>query len=121
MNLTDQQIIDLERADLITREAKAFYDNARHAREAEIRRIAAAGATYREIAEVAGVAYQRVAQIVTGKNAPYRDVRDHLRFECPKCGAGVDEACEGKTLAYAHIERHEAAYKAFAAAHPELG
>jgi hypothetical protein len=121
MTLTDQQITDLEAADLLAREAKALYDNARLVREREIRRVAAEGGTYRDIATVAGVAYQRVAQIVTSKTPPTRPRNDHLRFECPRCGAGVGEPCEGKDRWQAHGQRHDVAIAAFRAEHPELG
>lgn len=121
MTLTDEQIAALEAADLWTRDAKAIYDNARLNREREIRRVAAEGGTYREIGKVAGVAYQRVAQIVTGGEPPSRDRDDILRFECPKCGAKVGEDCDGKAAPYGHAERGELAIAAFDAQHPELG
>lgn len=121
MTLTDAQINDLQDADLLTREAKALYDNARLTREREIRRVAAEGGTYRAIGEVAGVAYQRVAQIVTGGEGPTRPANHHLEFECPRCGAAPGEACEGRRKVSAHMERHHAAQDAFLAAHPELG
>lgn len=119
--LTDEHIAALERADLLTREAKAMYDNARLVREREIRRVAAEGGTYREIASVAGVAYQRVAQIVSGKKPPTRPQNDHLDHECPKCGAAVGEKCDGWPRIDGHLERHHAAQAAFAEEHPEVG
>lgn len=121
MELTDQQIEDLQAADLLTREAKVMYENARLTREREIRRIAAEGGTYREIARVVGVAYQRVAQIVTGGDPPHRPENDHLNFECPRCGAAIGEPCEGKGRWEAHIQRSHVAYDAFVEQHPEVG
>lgn len=121
MTLTDGQIEALERADLLTREAKVIYANARLIREREIRRIAAEGGTYREIGKVAGVAYQRVAQIVSGREPAYRPQNDHLNHECPKCGAEVGQPCEGKDTWSAHGDRHDLAIAAFLEAHPELG
>lgn len=121
MTLDDEQIRDLEAADLLAREAKAIYDNARLIREREIRRVAAEGGTYREIGQVAGVAYQRVAQIVTGHEPPTRDEFDHLDYPCPKCGAEVGQLCEGKAKHYAHVERSRLAFDAFIDKHPELG
>lgn len=121
MTLTDQQIEDLQAADLTTREAKAIYDNARLIREREIRRIAAEGGTYREIGKISGVAYQRVAQIVSGREPSYRRENDHLEHECPKCGAEAGEPCEGKMTHEAHLARHHLALEVFLEANPELG
>lgn len=121
MTLTDVQIETLQGADLLVREAKAMYDNARLIREREIRLVAAEGGTYREIGEVAGVAYQRVAQIVTGDKPITRPQNDHLEHACPRCGADVGEACDGKLRFESHAERINVAYEAFAAKHPELG
>lgn len=119
--LTDQQIRDLEDADLRSREAKALYENARLIREREIRRVAAEGGTYREIAKATGVAYQRVAQIVTGREPVSREPNDYLQFECPTCGAQAGEVCDGKRVFQAHAERHDVAIAAFRERNPQQG
>ena len=120
MTLTDAQIEALQSADFATRTAKSLYDNARTLREREIRRVAAEGGTYREIARVSGVAYQRVAQIVTGRDAPTLEWDTFLQHDCPACGATVGVRCTG-ARGYAHRERYAAAYDAFLEQHPEVG
>lgn len=119
MTLRDDHIEALERADLNVREAKAIYENARALRDREIRRVAAEGGSYREISGVSGVAHQRVAQVVTGREPVYRETNDHLKFKCPKCGASAGKACEGMGLARAHEARHALALEDFIRRHPE--
>lgn len=121
MTLTDTQIKVLQHADLAVREARAVYDNARLYRDRAIRLVAAEGGTYRDIGKVSGVAYQRVAQIVSGRPPATRSQDSHLDFECPKCGAAVGERCEGKVASSAHLERHHLAIAALHERHPELG
>lgn len=120
MTLSDEQIRELEQADLAVRTAKALYDHARDERTRSIRRIAAEGGTYREIGERSGVAYQRVAQLVTGKEPPMRDRDDELRYDCPKCGAKVGDRCD-HPAGGTHYERYIQAIQAFRDEHPELG
>lgn len=120
MTLSDEQVQELERLDLTVREAKVLYDNARAVREQAIRRIAAEGGTYREIGARAGVAYQRVAQIVTGRQPPAMNPYDTMDVPCRRCGAGGSEPCDGRPVGF-HAERHADRLRAFEEAHPELG
>lgn len=121
MTIDDDHITSLQNAALAVREAKALYDMARLHREREIRRVAAEGGTYREIGEVAGVAYQRVAQIVTGHEPPYREKNDELNFPCRTCGAAIGEECDAKAGVRTHQDRIDQALAAFRLEHPELG
>jgi hypothetical protein len=121
MTISDEDAALLEELDLKVREAKAQYDHVRLLRDREIRRVAAEGGTYREIAERAGVVYQRVAKLVTGKPPKMREQNDELLFACPHCGAEPGDPCEGKSLYRHHIQRSHEAIRAFEARNPEQG
>lgn len=107
-------------ADNVT-EAKRAYDVARQVREALIRDAAEAGGTYREIAALSGVAYQRVGQIITGETPPGLQWDAPKEIACKECGAKPGEFCEGKYGASFHDVRIDERMAMFKAEHPELG
>lgn len=105
MTLTDEQATTLGLAADIVRSAKEAYDEARAEREDAIRSIAAEGASYRDIAEYAGISYQRIFQIL-GEPDTRLTMKDTIEAFCPCCMAKPGEPCTGSDGRF-HRMRHE--------------
>jgi hypothetical protein len=112
MTINDEQRSVLEQATSDVDQAKAAFDAAKLERERLIHQIALSGASYREIAQAAGISYQRVHQLLTGEKPPQMPWQIHELFTCPKCEAKPRHACV-KPSGYAHQERHYRAYDVF--------
>lgn len=105
MELTDAQIATLRLAANTVKSAKEAYDEARSERETAIRAMAAEGASYRDIAEHAGISYQRIFQILGEPDTRLR-MGDTIEAFCPCCFAKPGEPCTGNQGKF-HHNRHE--------------
>lgn len=104
MTLSDENAERLANmAERIT-EARATLKDLTAEREQLIREVAQE-ATFREISSVAGVSYQRISQLVTGKDTRLT-LYATMEAYCPTCQAKPGEPCTG-TRAHFHAERHD--------------